>query len=484
MPIDPRIALGVQPVQLENPMNMLAQAMQIKSSQNQDTLAQYSLGKAQRQDSETNALATLLKDPTLDISTPQGQAKVYSAAPLTGSSFIKGILENQNVQSQIGERKSNSAKNDADTALKTIAQHRDQLGMVTNPQAAEQWTRAQYNDPVVGPILSRGMPLEAAIQSIPQDPQGFERWRQQQALGMTKYMELNKPSVHVQNTGNASNIVSTPGLGGAPTTLSSTPMQATPGEVLTDARTRQEGALNRGQAKALHDDTVKNENLRAGVGPGGALDDNAERTAQGIASGQLPAPTGMALLNPKNQRILGRVMEINPQYDATTTAAKRAAAVAFATGKEGAMMRSLQVAGQHLEQLDGLIDAMNNRDTQLVNRLGNAYSQQTGSPAITNFDAAKEVVAKEVMKAIVAGGGGVGEREELARSLANAKSPAQLKGVTQQYRNLMAAQHDALLQQRDAAGLPRSTLPNYTEQHVPAPTAAAGLPAGWSVKAH
>jgi hypothetical protein len=111
---------------------------------------------------------------------------------------------------------------------------------------------------------------------------------------------------------------------------------------------------------------------------------------------------------------------------------------------------------------------------QLVNKIGNTLSQQTGSPAVTNFDGAKEIVAKEVMKAIVAGGGGVGEREELARSLSNVKSPAQLKGVIQQYRNLMSAQHDALLQQRDAAGLPRSTLPNYTE---PGGNAPVGMPA-------
>src|SRR6476620_2152349 len=123
MGIDASIPLGVKPVQFENPMNMLAQVMQVKSAQNQDALAQYSLGKAQRQDSEANALAALLKDPSIDISTPQGQAKVYSAAPLTGSSFIKGILENQNVQSQIGERKSNAAAKDVETVTKTIAQH-------------------------------------------------------------------------------------------------------------------------------------------------------------------------------------------------------------------------------------------------------------------------------------------------------------------------------------------------------------------------
>jgi hypothetical protein len=123
-----------------------------------------------------------------------------------------------------------------------------------------------------------------------------------------------------------------------------------------------------------------------------------------------------------------------------------------------------------------LVDALNNGNMQIVNKIGNAYSSQTGNPAPTNFDAAKDVVSKEVVKAIVAGGGGVAERQELSHLMDNAKSPAQLKGVIQQYRNLMAAQHDALLQQRDAAGLPRSTLPNYTEAGG-SPATAPGMPA-------
>jgi hypothetical protein len=187
-------------------------------------------------------------------------------------------------------------------------------------------------------------------------------------------------------------------------------------------------------------------------------------------------PSGMALLNPKNQRILGRVMEINPEYDATTVTAKKKAANDFTSGTLGNSMRSFNVAGQHLDQLGTLVDALNNKDTQLFNKIGNAYSQATGSPAPTNFDAAKDIVSKEVVKAIVAGGGGVTERQELAGLMDKAKSPAQLKGVIQQYRNLMGAQHDALLQQRRAAGLPDSTLPKYDLGN--AEKSFVGAPAG------
>jgi hypothetical protein len=124
-------------------------------------------------------------------------------------------------------------------------------------------------------------------------------------------------------------------------------------------------------------------------------------------------------------------------------------------------MRSFATAGQHLDQLGELVDALGNKDLQAQNAAANKVKQWTGSTSVTNFNAAKDIVSKEVVKAIVAGGGGVSEREELARLMDAAKSPAQLKGVITTFRNLMAAQHENLLAQRRAAGLSDSTLPDY-----------------------
>ena len=202
---------------------------------------------------------------------------------------------------------------------------------------------------------------------------------------------------------------------------------------------------------------------------------NIETTAKAIAEGRLPPPSGMALTNPRNQQILAKVMEINPNYDFTDVTAKRTAASNFSSGQLGNQMRSFATAGQHLDQMGHLVDALGNNDVNLINKVANAYGSQTGSTAPTNFDAAKDVVAKEVMKAIISGGGGQAEREELARSLSTAKSPEQLKGVIKTYRDLMGAQYDNLLEQRRSAGLSDSTMPNYRGASSPtSPSQAPG----------
>jgi hypothetical protein len=225
---------------------------------------------------------------------------------------------------------------------------------------------------------------------------------------------------------------------------------ATPGEVLSANTSTSNNSAN-----------IKKDLVLGGYNPDGTQTGDMETVAKAIASGQLAAPTGMAAANPRNYRLMQRVMEINPAYDFTDIAAKKTAASAFTTGALGNSMRSFATAGQHLDQLGELVDALGNKDLQAQNAAANKVKQWTGSTSVTNFNAAKDIVSKEVVKAIVAGGGGVSEREELARLMDAAKSPAQLKGVITTFRNLMAAQHENLLAQRRAAGLSDSTLPDY-----------------------
>jgi hypothetical protein len=94
--------------------------------------------------------------------------------------------------------------------------------------------------------------------------------------------------------------------------------------------------------------------------------------------------------------------------------------------------------------MDKLSDALQNGDVKAFNALGNTIARQTGQPAPTNFDAAKQIVTAEVIKAVVASGGGVTERQEAERNFAAANSPAQLKGLINTYQDLLGGQLKSL----------------------------------------
>jgi hypothetical protein len=119
----------------------------------------------------------------------------------------------------------------------------------------------------------------------------------------------------------------------------------------------------------------------------------------------------------------------------------------FTSGKSASAVRSFNVGISHLDTLGHLADALGNKDTQAVNRVGNYFATQTGSPAPTNFNAAKKIVGDEIVKAIVGAGGGVHDREEAAKVIDAANSPEQLRGAINTYKELMVGQLGGLERQ-------------------------------------
>lgn len=158
-----------------------------------------------------------------------------------------------------------------------------------------------------------------------------------------------------------------------------------------------------------------------------------------------PAPAGRT--SPTGIKFMTMVNQAFPSFDASQYGAKTKARNDFATGKNGNTVRSLNVAVQHLDQLGQLSEAMGNGDVQAVNKIGNYFASQTGQPAPSNFNAAKQLVGDEIVKAIVGTGGGVSDREEAAHNISAASSPQQLAGVIKTYQGLLSGQLVGLKQQ-------------------------------------
>lgn len=216
------------------------------------------------------------------------------------------------------------------------------------------------------------------------------------------------------------------------------------------------------QSQAIYGDS-------SGGLPDGQSDDDMVKA---IGTGQIAPPGSFALRSPRVLRIMNRVVQEYPDFDGGDYAVRLKARRDFATGQEGRMLRSIGTASKHLDMLGELGTALGNNDTQVLNRIGNAFNTQFGGDSATNFNAAKQIVGQEVVKAIVVGGGGVTEREEAAKSISAANSPEQLQGVIDTYRAIMGAQRESLVQQAQALGIPDSELPDYTEGAGPAPLTA------------
>ena len=404
--------------------------------------------------------------PGVDQSSPAFANSLYAADPQRAAAFMK--TQQDQATSRALANKDQGAANESAQKIKdqAFAHYQNELGTVQTPEEAAAFITASYNDPNVGSMLQAHGSLQDGLARLDQAVKmhGFDGWKANATIGFQHIADAAK--VQQVDSGSKTDTQIVNPITGTTQTVGSVQNTPKPGEILAAQTSR---ANNR--------DTIASENARAGVVPGGGLTADAETTAHAIANGQLPPPSGMALTNPKNQRILARVMEINPDYDFTSVTAKKTAATAFTTGAQGVQLNKFATTGEHLDQLLPLIDALHNGDNQTVNAVGNAVSKWNGGTAVTNFDAVKAVATKEMMAALVAGGGDAGERKELSDSLKDANAPKLLKEVVTAYRGLMGAKEDNLMEQRRAAGLPDATMPHYHKSGGPtAPPAAAGVP--------
>jgi hypothetical protein len=189
-----------------------------------------------------------------------------------------------------------------------------------------------------------------------------------------------------------------------------------------------------------------------------ASDPNAYSIAQMIANYQMQPIIGYQLSKPWGQKVMAMVQQIaqanGTEYDATEYKTKSDARDRFHSGPLGNPVRSFNVLVQHLDVLRQLNTALANNDMTTVNQASNFLTTKFGSPQVTNFNAAKRLVADEIIKAVTGAAGALGDRDDAASQIDAAQSPAQLAGVVETYQRLAAGQLDSLgLQYKAATGL-------------------------------
>jgi hypothetical protein len=246
MALDASIAMGYKPIQLESPVNQFANILQIQQAQSQNKLAGLTLQKNERDQQEAATLNQLYAgavnpDGTID------RTKLFQGLATSNLGTKIPAIKKAFLEEDEATDKSNKARVELfDMSMKG---RRDALAGVTTPEQYLQWHEGNHSDPILGPMLaSRGVKpgdARAQVEAAMQTPGGLQQLITQSALGMTKFAELNKPSIHTVNSGKVTTMYATPGMGGAPTAINTTQMTTTPDADQRDATTKAEGAAGR-----------------------------------------------------------------------------------------------------------------------------------------------------------------------------------------------------------------------------------------------
>ena len=441
--INALIAQGVEPIQLEDPMNQMAKVYKVKALQQEMAARDQAMA-------EQNALRDFLRSNP-DISSQEALNRLTTGFGKTGLEYGTKLqdlaakrFEAQTKQWKMVEDKTNY--------------FRDSLASVNTPEDARAWTAAIYSDPDVGPVAQRlGGSLEQAVAKVPNDPQGFMTWKQQAALGAPEFIKQAKLQLSTQDTNGALISKTFNPLTGELKTIGTERKTLAPGEAERIAIARRNAAVAEQRLTAeqatgeyspetinfLAETYIQTGTLPPlGIGKkAAAIKMNVLDRARQLATGAGAAATPGEVAVPKatTSEAVSNIAQAKQ-----TRAAEQATVRSFATGVEGRSVRSFNTAINHLDTMDKLATALQNNDVRSFNAIGNMFAKETGKPAPTDFDAAKAIVGGEVAKALTGANMALKDREEIRDSLARANSPAQLKGVVKTLQELMGGQLESL----------------------------------------
>ena len=227
--VNPNIALSVKPVELADPMAQYGRIAQFQAAQNQNQLAQYQLGAAQRVEARdiarTNALAGAGSDETAIANAllRSGDIPGYSAFVKAAEDRKTQRLTQQKTQGDIEAQPLARRKIEDELFGNSMKQIQSSWGSVRTPEEALAIHDATHRDPIINKRLQafgvteemgRRQILEAA-----QSPQTFAQFVQKAQLGAEKFMEMNKPTTQVVDQSGQRQVIQIPGLGGKPVTV-------------------------------------------------------------------------------------------------------------------------------------------------------------------------------------------------------------------------------------------------------------------------
>lgn len=168
----------------------------------------------------------------------------------------------------------------------------------------------------------------------------------------------------------------------------------------------------------------------------------AEKLAPGYAPRSAPAMYMQAYMRDHPHALPSELSEAMGEYRRI-----QALETGFASGVLGRQVIALNTVADHLLLVKEYAEALNNGQIPRANAIANQISKETGGPAVTNFDAGRDIMADEVVRLLTTTGGTEADRQGMQSRISSAFSPAQFAGVINVFERFVHGRFEALQQQ-------------------------------------
>lgn len=135
-----------------------------------------------------------------NILRPEGPTNLYEGFAAGQQAAAQNALAQQKMAQERDlmsmrrqEFQANLESSQAERRRKAVAEKtamfRDRVLRAPTPQAARELVRLQHSDPDLGPVIQQFGSLDQDLADIPDDPTGFENWRQREAMGAAEFIK-------------------------------------------------------------------------------------------------------------------------------------------------------------------------------------------------------------------------------------------------------------------------------------------------------
>lgn len=229
MALDPSIALGIRPVEVQNPLNAFAQAQQIQAYQRQNELANRAI---EQEEALNRAYASAYNPQTGDIDVNKLRANVAGAN--IGSklpAIEKSLLDTRKVRGEVEAKDFELKIQKANKAIKDFASFNSREEILAD---------LDRNVKLGNIDATKARQIEA---SLPQNPAELPAWQLRTLRGILDAKDQLEQTFTSQDYGGGSRVIATPkyaGGGGAQMVSGSDIKKTmTPEGVATNARERE-----------------------------------------------------------------------------------------------------------------------------------------------------------------------------------------------------------------------------------------------------
>jgi len=238
MPLNTNLLRAPAAIEFPDQVNRLAQFSQIQNAQNQNALAQYQLGAAQRAEAEAEGVKNYFAGAK-DFESPEFQRGLMAVSPAKGLEYAAKLEEARSKRASTGL---------SEARTREIVQKLTDAG---EGKAVNDLLKLNSNDDVVAQlrtaVANKEIPEAKAaliIKTLPADPAQFSNWKVQTLNSMLTPAQRLEMTTANQDTGGGARVFQTPKYAGGAAVAGVVPgsevtKTATADAVLADKRLRE-----------------------------------------------------------------------------------------------------------------------------------------------------------------------------------------------------------------------------------------------------